>query len=291
MYVIFGASGHVGRATATRLAQAGHPVRAVVRKRERVADLAALGCEIAVADLNDSGSIRQAMEGALAVQVLCPVTPAEREPKQVMMRFIDLMALALEADPPARVLALSDYGAERAQGTGLTLLFHYLEQRFKTIPTSLILLRSAEHMQNYLGSAKAALTSGVLQSLHHPVSKRFPIVAAQDVGYAAADLLTSAAPPTSVPLVVNIEGAQRLCTAEIALCLSQLGGRAIIANPLPREHWAGALQNAGLSPAYAELVADLYDAHNAGRIEVEDLHDERRLGSTTLTEVLRPLCL
>jgi hypothetical protein len=34
------------------------------------------------------------------------------------------------------------------------------------------------------------------------------------------------------------------------------------------------------------LITDLYDAHNAGRIDVETDISERRFGATTLAEVL-----
>ena len=56
---------------------------------------------------------------------------------------------------------------------------------------------------------------------------------------------------------------------------------------LPRGQWDQALAAGGLSEGYVRLITDLYDAHNAGRIEVEG--GEVRRGTTPLAEVLAAL--
>lgn len=122
MFVIFGASGNAGRLTAATLRRAGETVRAVVRNAQQGERLAKLGCEIALADLTDYASVAKAIEGADAVQILCPVPRTEAQPADMMRHMIDTAARALRANPPPRVLALSDYGAELAHDTGITLL-------------------------------------------------------------------------------------------------------------------------------------------------------------------------
>jgi hypothetical protein len=54
---------------------------------------------------------------------------------------------------------------------------------------------------------------------------------------------------------------------------------------IPREDWMSRLIAGGLSESYAQLVAGMYDAHNAGRIEVEPGGEIRR-GSTPLIDGL-----
>ena len=73
MVVVFGASGNVGRSTVAALRQAGQGVRAVVRDPDRARALVRMGCDVAVADLDDADAVRRALAGARAVQVLCPV--------------------------------------------------------------------------------------------------------------------------------------------------------------------------------------------------------------------------
>lgn len=58
-----GATGVVGNAIAKRLVAAGQPVRALVRDRERAAGCVPESVELAVGDVTDRASVRQAMEG------------------------------------------------------------------------------------------------------------------------------------------------------------------------------------------------------------------------------------
>lgn len=287
MYVIFGASGKVGSVTATALRDAGKAVRAVVRDVRQAHRFAAIGCETVVANLADSRAVRSAIEGARAVQILCPVPATDADPEATMRRMIDVAADALNASPPVEVLALSDYGAEIPEATGITLLYHYLEARLKTLNTRLTLLRSAEHMENWSRVIPAALARGVLPSLHHPLTKAFPTVAAGDVGAIAAQLLLDIdAPRSDRTRIVSVEGPQRVSAIDVAQVLSDVAKRKVTALALPRDEWNTTLRHAGLTENHTRLIAELYDAHNAGKIDVEAGQTERRFGATSLREVI-----
>ncbi|MCC8397559.1 NmrA family NAD(P)-binding protein [Paraburkholderia sp. MMS20-SJTR3] len=290
MFVIFGAAGPVGRASATALRRAGHPVRAVVRDRTQGAALAALGCDIAHADLNDAQALARAIDGAHAVQWLCPVPRAHDDPAAAMRATIDAGIAAFHKAPPPSLLALSDYGAEQPEGTGITTLFHYLETRLRGAASSLTFLRAAEHMHNWARVLPVALERGVLPSLHHPLDKLFPTVAARDVGELAAQLLLDGATqrPHATPRIVSVEAAQRVSALDVARTLQELSGRPVAAHAVPRNEWNAVLHGAGLGERHARLIVDLYDAHNAGRIDVEGV-SERRFGATTLKDELAAL--
>nr|WP_168736207.1 NAD(P)H-binding protein [Burkholderia sp. Tr-862] len=289
VFVIFGASGNVGLSTVTTLRQAGHPVRAVLRDARRRERFAQLGCDVAIADLTDARAVAAAIDGAQAVQMLCPVPVADSDPAATMARTIDIVTGALAANPPPALLALSDYGAERDGNTGITRLFHYLEARLKTVPTQLTLLRSAEHLQNWTRVLPVALGTGVLPSFHHPVDKVFPTVWAPDVGVAAARLLLDRTEAGNGPRIVSIEGPRRVSVRDIAETLAAKADREIAAHELPRDAWIATLLRAGLSERHAQLIVDLYDVHNAGQIDVEAGVSERVYGTTTPAEALAAL--
>ncbi len=283
MFVILGATGKVGRTTIKQLRSQGASVRAVVRKSSNADDLSALGCEIAAADLNEVAAIKIAIRGADAVQVICPVQAQAEDAAGAMRKTIDAITSALTEIRPAKVLAISDYGAQVSVGTGITMIFHYLEEQFRRLPT-VTFLRSAEHMQNWARVIKAASETGVLPSLHHPVSKRFPTVSAQDVGSIAAQLLTDGV-TVAAPRVVHVEGPRRYDANEVAATLSIILGREVVARELPQSDWIPILTRAGAGPSYARLVFDLYVAHNAGRIDVEPGATDIRFGTTELRDV------
>ncbi|WP_207003014.1 NmrA family NAD(P)-binding protein [Trinickia mobilis] len=288
MFVIFGATGNAGRVTAATLRKAGHAVRAVVRNDRQAESLAEIGCEIALADLTAPASVAKAIDGARAVQILCPVPNGDTQPRETMRQMIEVAAAALRANPPPRVLALSDYGAELEHGTGITLLFHHLEAQLKPAKTTLTLLRSAEHMENWARVLPVALATGVLPSLHHPLTRCFPTVAAHDVGRLAAELLLDDA-RHETPRVVSIEGPRRVSALDVARTLGEVSGSEVVARELPRSEWTSTLLRSGLSANHAQLITDLYDVFNAGRIDVEDGVGERRFGATELSELFASL--
>ncbi|MBN3755477.1 NAD(P)H-binding protein [Paraburkholderia sp. Tr-20389] len=287
MYVIFGASGNVGRATATALRNAGHAVRAVVRDTAKSDGLTHIGCEVVHGDLGDEASLQRALDGAHAVQMLCPLPHDDPDPAVAMHRMIATAARALRTHPHLHVVALSDYGAELHEGTGITMLFHDLEAAFSESVPRLTLLRSAEHMHNWARVLPVALSTGRLPSLHHPLDRPFATVAAHDVGVLAAQLLAEGRDDDGVR-IVSIEGPRRYDANDVAGALSEAAARDIAALALPRGEWTATMLRAGLGANHAKLITDLYDAQNAGRIDV-DPRSERRFGTTDLRDVFATL--
>jgi NAD(P)H dehydrogenase (quinone) len=289
MFVILGATGKVGRATITALRKAGAPVRAVVRDRAKAQPLAELGCEIAMADMLDASAVARAIEGASAVQMICPVNPKGADAAADMQRAIESVGEALQTVPPPVVLAISDYGAEVESGTGVTWLFHVLEERLRRLSSRLIFLRSAEHMQNWARMMPVVIKTGSVPCMHHPLTKLFPTVSTSDVGAIAAELLLSPAAAADSPRIVHVEGPRRYTSLDVAEAMSSLFGRKISAHELPRTEWESTLLRAGPSESYVRLIAELFDAHNAGRIDAEPGVGEIRRGPTELVEALKPL--
>lgn len=277
MIAVLGATGKIGRATVAKLRQRGVPVRAVARDRVRAADLA-LGSDVAIADLEDTRSIRTAIEGAEAVQVICPTYPRSANAAADMVRTIEAIGAALEHVEPDYLVVISDYGAEVPQGTGITALFHFLESRLRRVDADVTFVRSAEHMQNWARQVPAALRTGLLATMHHPITKSFPTVSAPDVGLISADLLLE--PATRV---VYVEGPKRYTARDVAEAIG------VDVTELPQDAWVDTLVRGGIRQSYAQLVADLYVAHNAGQIDVEAGMPDVRKGQTELRAVLTEL--
>ncbi|OBQ75451.1 NAD(P)H-binding protein [Mesorhizobium erdmanii] len=287
MFVILGAAGKIGRATIGALRRHDVPVRAVVRNSSRGEEFRVLGCEVEIADLRDAAALARATKGATAVQVICPTGVRAEDASAEMDDTIKSVVDALGQTRPQSILAISDYGAELAAGTGITLAFHHLESQLKTIPAALTVLRSAEHMQNWNRLVGRAIQTGVLPSLHHPISKLFPTVSAGDVGLLSADLLLSGS--GEALRVVHAEGPDRYSATDVARTIGEIAGREIVARQLPRQDWVPALVGGGISASYAELVATMFDAHNAGRIDIEHGVGEIRRGKTDLRTALAAL--
>jgi NAD(P)H dehydrogenase (quinone) len=81
--------------------------------------------------------------------------------------------------------------------------------------------------------------------------------------------LPSEAAGSSAPRVEHLEGPRRYTAPDVAATLSGLSGRDVVARELPRSEWVAALQCGEVGASFAELVALLFDAHNAGRLDAE----------------------
>jgi len=78
MFAITGITGNVGGEVARRLLAAHLPVRAVVRDARKAENLAASGCELRVADINDAATLTIAFKGADGVFILVPPVSTHR---------------------------------------------------------------------------------------------------------------------------------------------------------------------------------------------------------------------
>lgn len=148
MFAILGATGPVGRATCEALRAADQSVRAIVHEAAKADALRDLGCEVVVADLQDGDTLARAIANAAAVQVIIPLRPQVDDPAADMHRSIASVVAALKQVPPARTLAISDYGAHLERDAGMPSIFADLERRLAKLGGRKIIVRSAEHMHN-----------------------------------------------------------------------------------------------------------------------------------------------
>ncbi|RSL39380.1 hypothetical protein CEP53_014092 [Fusarium sp. AF-6] len=258
MYAILGAAGKVGFATSSALRKAGVPFRAILRDASKVAPLREIGCEIAVADLQDSRALAKAMGDADTVQIILPPSPHAKGTAEEMRRTIESLASALEEARPKRVLAISDYGAHITYDIGMPTMCRTFEERLRQLDCQKVFLRSDEHMQGWGRAFPAAIESGTLLSFHDPVDMLFPTISAPDLGLIAADILLE--PPSDKDVeIVHAEGPRRYSARDVATALGELLGRTFKVKAVPRSQWKKASESV-MSVTLADLLIKANDA-------------------------------
>ena len=114
------ATWQIGSAIGRSLLAANQPVRAVVRDAGKAQVWADRGCEIALANIEDTASLTLAFRGAESVFVLVPPN-FDPAPEFTEARAIAAaLRTALAAAHPARVVYLSTIGAQASQSNLLT---------------------------------------------------------------------------------------------------------------------------------------------------------------------------
>jgi NAD(P)H dehydrogenase (quinone) len=283
MYAVTGVTGKVGGELARTLLAAGQPVRAVVRDAEKSRAWAALGCEIAVAEMEDAWALAEAIAGVTAAFILPPPVfdpaPGYPEARAVINGVVE----ALRAARPARVLCLSTIGADAEQDNLLSQR-GLMEAALRPLQIPLTILRPAWFMDNAAWDVDSARDSGLIHSFLQPMGKAFPMVASQDVGRVAAELIQQDWTGTRV---VELEGPGRVTPNDLADAFTRAIGMPVRAVPVPRESWGPLFRSQGMrNPGPRKRMLDGF---NEGWIEFEAGGRHAIKGSTSVDTVIAAL--
>jgi NAD(P)H dehydrogenase (quinone) len=283
MYAITGITGNVGGAVARTLLAQGKPVRAVVRDAAKGKAWADLGCEVAIAEMEDAAALARAFAGAEGVFVLPPPnfdpTPGFPEARVV----IDAVRQALVAAQPARVICLSTVGAQATQSNLLSQRT-LMEEALATLPLPVTFLRPAWFLDNLAWDIAPAREQGVLSSFLQPLDRAVPMVAAADVGRVAAELLVQEG---AIERIVELEGPERVSPNAIAAALSQALGRPVHAQAVPRETWGALFRAQGTKDPVPRI--QMLDGFNEGWITFEGTDAAVLKGRVGIAQVIESL--
>ncbi|OCW25055.1 NmrA family transcriptional regulator [Pseudomonas aylmerensis] len=280
MYVITGITGKVGGALAHHLIEAGQPVRAVMRDAGKATYWTDLGCEIALARMEDTQALTEAFRGATGVFILPPSDFDPLPDFPAARAVIAAVSQALQAAAPKKVLCLSTIGAQ-ARELNLLTQRTLMEQALSALDLPVTFLRPAWFMENALYDVIAARETGVIHSFLQPLDKAVPMIATADIGALAAQLLQQ---DWAGRRVVELEG-QWVSPNDIARSLTQILGRDVRAEVVERDTWEALLRAQGAQNPTPRMR--MVDGFNEGWICFE--HDQVLKGSTSLDSVLRKL--
>jgi uncharacterized protein YbjT (DUF2867 family) len=283
MHAITGITGKVGGALARKLLAKGQSVRAVLRNAANVDAWVALGCQIALADMAEPDQLASAFEGAEGVFILPPsdFDPAPGYPEA--RRVIDAVTTALHTARPKKILCLSTIGADAAHDNLLTQRT-LMEQAVGQLGLPVTILRPGWFMENALWDVAAARDEGVLRSFLQPADRPFPMVATQDVGSVAADLLLQ---DWDGRRLFELEGPARVAPNDLAAAFATTLGRPVKVEIVPRASWEALFKAQGMKHPLPRMR--MLDGFNEGWIEFADQGRSALKGPTPLAEVIAKL--
>jgi uncharacterized protein YbjT (DUF2867 family) len=251
MYVIMGATGHIGSALTRKLLQHKEPVTVIVRSEEKGQQWREQGAEIVVADVLDTKKLRQAFNKGKRLFVLNPPAPPHTDTVTEEKRTVQSILAALDGSDVEKVVAESTYGAQPGDGIGDLGVLYEMEQGIKKIGIPAIIIRGAYYMSNWDMSLETAQKEGVVYTLY-PVDFKIPMVAPEDIGKLAAQLLKE---PVEVTGLRYIEGPESYSAKDVAAAFEQALQKPVRAVGIPRSQWLQALTSAGFSSEAAESMA------------------------------------
>jgi NAD(P)H dehydrogenase (quinone) len=279
MFAVTGITGKVGAAVARSLLAADQPVRAVIRDRSKSGPWARLGCDIAIADLEDTGALTKAFEGTAGVFAMLPPVfdPAPGFPES--MRLIGSLNTALARAKPGKVVALSTVGADAPRPNLLNVLGR-MEEALGSLPMPVTFLRAAWFMENAVWDIASA-KSGLIRSYLQPLDRAVPMISTEDVGRAAAELLQER---WNGRRVVELESTRRVSPNALAAAFAEVLGTPVRVEAVPRDQWESIFRAEGMKNPTFRM--QMIDGFNAGWIDFPEGGAHARKGSIDINQAI-----
>ncbi|SHM61828.1 NmrA family NAD(P)-binding protein [Rhizobacter sp. OV335] len=282
MYAVTGITGQVGGAVARALMRNGKRVRAVVRDAKKGSDWASEGCDVAVADLGDANALKEAFAGVEGVFFLLPPVFDPSPDFAETRRVVAAVREALDAAQPGKVVSMSTIGAQARQ-PNLLQQHRLQEESLGTLALPITFLRAGWFMENALWDVASARTTGVIPSFLQPLDKPIPMVATEDIGRVAAELLQET---WQGKRVVELESA-RVAPNDLAAAFSRVLERDVRMDVVPRATWEALFRSQGMKNPLPR--AQMLDGFNEGWIAFEGDASSIRKGTVSLDSVVRAL--
>jgi uncharacterized protein YbjT (DUF2867 family) len=283
MFAVIGATGKVGGAVAHTLLAAGRSVRVVVRDPGKAESWSSRGCDIAIAESTDGAALARALAGVEGAFVMLPpiFDPAPGFPEAKQM--IAALRSSLLQAAPGKIAVLSTIGAEATQPNLLNQL-GLLEEALAGLSMPVSFLRAAWFMENVAWDVAPARRTGVIPSYLQPLDQSFPMVATEDVGRTAAELLLE---DWTGRRVVELEGPRRISPNDLAEAFASTLGWPVKAEIVARDRWEALFREQGMQHPVPRM--QMLDGFNAGWIDFPQRGAQARKGILTIDQVIATL--
>lgn len=283
MFAVTGITGKVGGAVARSLLDAGLSVRAVVRDPTKGPQWAARGCEVAVGNLDEAAPLSAAFTGVDGVFAMLPPTfdPSPGFPETTAM--IGTLRAALAEALPPKLVVLSTVGADSPRPNLLNQL-GMLERALADLPIRISFLRAGWFMENAAADVASAFEAGVIHSYLQPLDHAVPMIATEDVGRTAAELLQE---DWIGHRVVGLEAAERVTPNAIATAFATVLGQSVRAEAVPRASWEKIFRSEGMRNPLPRM--QMLDGFNEGWIDFPSRGDGARTGRIDIESAVAAL--
>jgi len=282
MYIILGATGHIGSVVAETLLSQAEQVIAVARDADKAQRLKDKGAEIAAVDIHDADALRKVLNRGKRAFLLNPPAPIDTDTDAEERKTVRAILSALEGSGLEKVVGESTMGTQPGDRIGDLSVLYEFEQGLKAQPIPAAINRGAYYFSNWDMQLDSIRETGALSTMF-PADFVLPMVAPADLGKAAARRLTSSITDIDT---IEIEGPQRYSANDVARIFASVLGRPVTAVATPRAEWVNTFQKGGFSKPAAESYARMTGATVDG--EVPPLSAKQK-GETSLEPYIRSL--
>jgi uncharacterized protein YbjT (DUF2867 family) len=281
MYIILGATGHVGSAVANTLLKEGAAIIVTTRSAEKAASWKERGAQAVIVDVHDSQAFRQVLQKGKRLFLLNPPAPPDTDTVKEELQTVASILQALENSGIEKVVAESTYGAQPGRGIGDLGVLYDMEQGLKKLNIPAAIIRAAYYMSNWDFSYDSAVKENKLYTFFPP-DLSLPMVAPADIGKIAARFL---AEPISQTGMHYVEGPAIYSSTDVANAFGNALGKTIEPVQIPPEQWVATMKEMGFS----QIAAESFAAMTKMVVEGPEMPESPLRGATTIQQYISDL--
>jgi uncharacterized protein YbjT (DUF2867 family) len=283
-------TGHVGNAVVDFLLGFGGDIRVVLlgRRPEKLRLFIERGAEAAIGPQDDVDYLVKATRNVDSLFWVTPPGYGSDNLRAFQNRLGKAAAMAIRTNGIPRVVNLSSVGAHLDSGIGPISGLHDVEGLLDAVAINISHLRPGFFFENLLWQLDSIRKWGRI-SLPVSGSHKYPMIASRDIGRVAAARLASRG--WIGHFVGELHGPADLSFDETAHILSKALGRQIeFVRCDPQEARQAMLENA-ISENAADLMLEMYEAFDTGKLRTNETRSARTTTPTTLEEFARDVML
>lgn len=257
-YAVLGITGHVGKVVAEHLLKAGLTVRGLVpdANAEGAQNFKNKGVKLFTGKLDDTSVLTSLFTDIEAAFIMIPPLPSLSDPDAEAAKYSKAIAEALKSTNVPRIVVLSSLGAQHSTGVGVVCKIHTLEETLRPLEKqmSIAFLRAGYFMHNVMKSLHTSKSKGTFPSFDDE-STKLPCIAPEDIGEASAKLMRES---WTGLRIINLFGPKEISCADMAKDVSEILGKEIKPEIVPKDKWKDMLSEGGMSSANVDQLMELH---------------------------------
>ncbi len=277
-------SGHIGGAVTHYVLEAGADVRLLGRRPEKLKQFADRGAKVVRGSQDDLDFVKWMTYEVDALLWVTPPGYGSDDVRAFQNRLAVVAAQVIRENRIPRVVNISSIGGHLGSGVGPINGLHDVERLLDAEAKNVLHLRPGFFFENFLWQIEE-IRSRRRICLPLSPSRQYPMLATRDVARVAADWLLDTR--WSGRCIQELHGPVDLSFDAAALAISEGLGRTIGYVKLDKPQARASMIKGGMSENAADLMLELYDAVETGRLKATEPRSPQTTTATTLAEFAR----
>lgn len=281
MNIITGGTGKVGSAVAQSLLNKGEKVKIISRSSKDELKWKKRGAEWATTNINDTKVIHEVFMSGEKVFVLNPPANPQLDTDVEESKTVALLLESLKDSGIKKIVVESTMGAREGKKIGDLGILYDLEKGIENLGIPYSIIRPAYYMSNWTDNLENVKKTSELISFF-PADLRIPMIAYQDIGELAADLMIE----KDTAKITSIEGPELYSPQNVAETLSDVLQKNIKLKVIQEKDWFNTYISIGFSKEAAESYTNMtsislreFQKNNLQKLNLQK-------GKTTLKEFI-----